>query len=714
MKKVMVYLFSIFAFLFMFTTKVDASQYQGVLGYDYSLNSTIFYFYIEDENVDKIYLYVDEESKGNLTYDDSGIYVINVPGDLKDKEYYYKVCYKDSTCVDTYDPFATTLSSNKDKNIVLDRGTLSVEGWNGVSNVNNSYDNNLIYAIEADKFVENINISSDGGNVNNSVFAKLIAPATYQSSGNISSQSIDVGFKYLVSLGITHLEVGNLYDSSNYFYPNVDYSSTSEALSTLMDYRNFIVGYKNEKMNIIARTNLLTPSDKLKQSLSILSSDFIKEGKINLTNPMMQRYILDVYSYWVSEYKIDGFYIEDANLYGEEYLNELITSLKDINSDLFIYADNSTEYKVSDKLQETLFGSLLNSNNEGIINGDFSENNFNTLVDSMFSGYYSDLSKIEQAKKIINNIGSFSGLDIYSKIKLVSGLGVKESLILSKIRMGYYTIFSSVGIPRVVSGNEFLNTTTIASSEIENTDDSDMICNSSKTFCYAIGDNKKIDWKYLVSNSTELSRMTKYRTRYAHQYPSEYTMKNSTGISYNKETIASGILHLVINYDAEYEGDTERSILIFNYSGNNVELNKISDKSYGSIAPILGKIAANDDSTTIYDYTMFSFTEIKEKKFAEWVYIIIAIVLFAGIFALRAFLIKMLKDKKGIDYNEYVKANKKDKKSKKNKEKKIKEESVFATYLSDDPLLNKKNRQKKEKEDNESNKVEENKDSNNE
>lgn len=697
MKKIGVYLLFVFAFLFLSTSKISASAYNGVLGYQYTSSNTTFYFYVDDENVVSVELFVNDESKGNLIYDNSGVYVITISSDLKNSEYNYKICYQDTTCVETYDPFAYTVSSQGNKNVILDTADVVVEGWDSVSYVNNDYYGTSIYAIEADKFSENINLDIIGEEVNNSVFNKLVSPATYKTLGSAAS-NISIGYDYLTGLGISHLEIDNLYDSNNYFYPNTKYSSNKDTYSPLREYKKLITMYKNKKINIISRTNLIEPGQKLKDSLEVMSSDFISDGKLNVENEMIKRYLIDVYKYWVNTYKVDGFYIEDASLYGQEFLNDLIVTLKGINKNIFVYTNNESEYKISDSLQEVLFGSLFTSNSEGILNGNYNEENFDRLVNNMFSGYYSNLDKYDDSKKVINNIGSFDGMDIYSKIKLIAGLGVRESEIIEKIKLGFYTIYASAGIPRVIAGNEFLNTTTIANNEIDATDEEDMVCNNSKTFCYGVGKKKTLDWKYLVTNPSELSRMMNYRVRYGHQYPNAYTMKNSISIKYDRNAISKGILFLTIEYDAEYAGETEKSILLFNYSSETVNLNKISDKDYKKVLPILGTIDDLDDETSIYGYTMFSFTEVKEKKFSEWVYILVTIGLFVLIFGIRAILVKTLKEKQGIDYNEYIKFNKQEKKNnKKNKKQnKVKETSVFETYLSDDPLL-KRSKKSKEK-----------------
>lgn len=693
MKKVLACIASIFAFLFVFSGEIQATEYDGNLGYDYSSSSTNFYFYIDDENISYIEIHIEGLEQGyKLLKDDSGIYVVNVEGNLKDKEYYYNVCYSDSTCKDTYDIFAPSLNTSGNKNVILDKNLLVNETLANSVTIETTTFNKSIYAIEVDKFVENINIAvSSEHPLEYSIFEKLIADTTYSSS--------KIGFSYLSGLGIKFVEMGDLYDDNNYYSPNQEYSSKLSNYSANTELKNVVVGYKNAKMNIVLRTNFLIPSNDFKSSLEMISPDYIVDGKINLNNPMMKRYIENVYKHWLQEYKIDGFYIEDASLYGTEFLNSLIVNLKEINEDVLIYtnSDNAGEYHTSNNLQDVLLGNLNNNSNEGILNGNYTEDNFQKLVNSMFSGYYQSLDKYDSATKVINNFGSFNGLDVYSKLKIIAGLATRESVISNKVKLALYSVFASAGIPRLVAGNEFLNTTIIPTSEIETTPALHMSCNNSKTICYAINDYKTINWEILESNGSDVATMMRYRTQYTYQYPSRNSMYNAKDIYYDTDVAKSGLLYLSIHYQARENGDPERTILLINYSDSKVDVSKISDKNYVNISPLNGKITGDDSNTSIYEFTFFTFTEVRNKKLANWAYILIAIGLMIIVFGTRAVLIKLLKNKHGIDYSEYVKQQKEQSKKNRKNKIKVKEPSVFETFLGDEPLFKQRAEERKKK-----------------
>ena len=86
-----------------------------------------------------------------------------------------------------------------------------------------------------------------------------------------------------------------------------------------------------------------------------------------------------------------------------------------------------------------------------------------------------------------------------------------------------------------------------------------------------------------------------------------------------------------------------------------------------------------------------TLTETKERKFPMIVYIIITFALLFAIFAIRAILIKVLENTRGIKYSELKAAERKNKKDKKKKGFSFKEEaSVFTDFI--DFGKNKKNK----------------------
>ena len=695
MKKIYGYIISVFTFFLFFSLKVNAAEYQGDLGYIYSPSSTEFYLLVNDDTVEKVELHIDGIESVEMSKESDVYRYVYTASDLNNTEYYYNICYTDSTCVAITDPFALTSNHNGDRNVILDVNSFSIGTWEGVSIKDATLYNNSIYALEAEKFVDNLEIvPQEGEVVTNSVFSKLSTKTTMKNQ-NGDTKDIVTGYEYLTKIGMKYLEVGNLYDSNNYFYPNTKFSSNIDKYSSIEEYQKFINAYKRYNMNVIARMDILNPGETLKNNFSVLNSDYIIDGKLNLANQQIQRYIKDLYRTWVEVYKIDGFYIIGADEYGKDLYDSLINELKDIiqGKQLFIYSDSNELgiYHTSDTLQDAMYGSLLDNSSNGVINGEFTKDSFSKLINAMFSGKYSDMSKYYESNYTINNFGSIEGLDVYSKMKIVSGTTSKASSINDKVKIALQLIFSSAGIPRIVSGNEFYNNTPV------NEFDSDFesvkkICAGQSSFCYAIGTDKKIEWLNSRGNSYQLNKLSNYRQMYMYQFPSFDSMRNMQTITYNEELVNKGILYLIFEYKTSRTGDMEKSILIVNFSTQEEVLDSLSQKDYSEVAALVGKVEVKEENIVIKGLTFFTYSELRGNNVPQWAYILICLGLVFLIFGIRGILIKQLKDKRGIDYKEYAYELKKGRK------KKHKEPSAFSQYLSENSIFKKKKNKKEENE----------------
>lgn len=695
MKKLLNCMISFVLFLFLFASKVEAAGYEGDLGYSYSPTSTSFYLFVEDENVEKVEIYIDGLDAVTMSKQDNIYRYIHTASDLKNLEYYYNVCYIDTTCKEIIDPFALTINDDGTRNIVIDIESISSSKWEYVTPITPTMYNNSIYAIEADKFVESLDVVPQEERViTDSVFSKL-SEKTVLKNQSEETKDIYTGYHYITKTGIRYLEVGNLYDENNYFFPNTKYASDLSMYSAIEEYQNFVSKYHSAGINVIARMDILSPNEILKYNFSVLSDEYIVNGKLNLSNPQIQRYVMEVYQHWASVYKVAGFYITNAEEYGETFYSSLVSQLRSLDqgNQLFIYNDSTNlgTYRTSDELQNSLYGSLLDNSNIGVINGEFSEESFMKLVNAMFSGNYSNISNYRYSNYVINNFGSLEGLDVYSKIKIVSGMTSKTSAINDKVKMALQIIFSSAGIPRVVAGNEFYNNNPVNEFG-EDFDDISKVCIEGSSFCYAIGEDKKIEWIYSRDKSYQLSNMSNYRQKYFYQFPSVDAMANLESFDYNKELINKGVLYFTFNYKAAKTGQVKKSIILINFSNEDVELESISNFDYSKVSSLVGKVEAGKEKTIVKGFTFFTFSEIKGSNIPQWVYLLVCIGLVFLIFGIRSILIKLLKEKRGIDYKEYAYEQKKGKKRKNNKKK---ENSILREYLGNEPIFKRKNKNKK-------------------
>ena len=148
--------------------------------------------------------------------------------------------------------------------------------------------------------------------------------------------------------------------------------------------------------------------------------------------------------------------------------------------------------------------------------------------------------------------------------------------------------------------------------------------------------------------------------------------------------------YLSFDYDAASINDIDNSYLIINYSDNEIDADNFSLNLKNGVT-LIGKLVADNEKTKLSAYSFMTLTETKERKFPMIVYIIITFALLFAIFAIRAILIKVLENTRGIKYSELKAAERKNKKDKKKKGFSFKEEaSVFTDFI--DFGKNKKNK----------------------
>lgn len=676
MKKYLLTLFLMISLFVFAPYMVSAQDYNGTIGYEPSGDKYIFYYYTEQTDASvTLNIYSGTDVVNAEMSKENGVF-ISLQSVAVGDEYNYTVCNAGgSDCKTVVDPFSPYLNNDGDANVILDISDAVTE-FSKLSTLSVPAYQKSIYALNPEKFVSNIT-PDNAGEFGYSIFDKMIAPASV--GGRV------VGVQYLKNSDYKYIEMSNLYNDKYYSNINPLYSNMTNENSAINEYQAMMTLYKTYKLNVILKTNFVNVSPELAASLNAISPSAVVDGKLNFNNHITKRYIKDVYVRWVKDYKIDGFYIEDSELYGADFLQEIITLIQNQDTGAFIYTNSATKgYKVSNKIQELLYGSLDSFDNKGILTNDPSEETLAELYKAMFSGYYGNPSEYNKSVYTINNFGSDNGLDIYSKVKGALGMASNNSEVANKMKMGLYIMYASAGVPRVVAGNEFLNTNI---SDGVGIDDADKACISTN-ICYLKGDLKNINWESLRDNGTLVDVLANYRTTYYYQYPSAFTLENAARITVDRELLKKGVIYLTFGYNATANGEMERSLFIINLSDVEVEMPKISDHQYGSVSPLIGRITAAEDTTSIATLTFYTFTEIRNITLPQWVYIAVALCLVGIIIGTKALFTYLLKKKRGINYADIKpEGGWKLKKNKSAPKTKQQDDSIFETFLFDDPLI---------------------------
>ena len=523
MKKNIIVTFMIIFFSLLFNgNTINASEsiktFDGDLGYIYSSSSTEFRIW--SSSASEIKLVIDGIGEKAMTKDDTtNVWLVGVSGDLSGYEYSYNIKYEDGTTYEgVLDPYGKYLNNGGTKNVVYNSNVSSFNEWYDIASSLVIKDRNkIIYGIDIDSFSAS---SSWNGLEENR--GKLLALNQTGTSYN----NILTGFDHVKNLGITYIELSDIIDSTIPFSVNKKYVSGNYAYSGSLELKQVINSYHNSSMGVIVSFDIESLSNKLtNEILNKIDKEYYPADQIDLDKYMVERYIEEVIVYWVKEYKLAGIKFENMVKFDVDFMNNLSSKLKEINSNILVYGDGSYESinenkagennlknlndvkMINGSLNYSLIGDVNSRDTKGILGGNYSENVIESLkfaflssVDngdinySLVNGVsYKNYWENENSYQIVNYLGTRNGLSVYDKLIINNLTGNK--IIAQKIVLAFGTLMVSGGIPYVEAGNEFLVS-------YRNFDkNADSICTENDAFCfYSNSDKKIIDWSYAYEN----------------------------------------------------------------------------------------------------------------------------------------------------------------------------------------------------------------------
>lgn len=699
--------FFIFAMMFLFFTVADKTNVAATennlmddLGYQYSTSRTIFKLY-SSEAID-VRVIVEDVENGTISLSKSegtNIWMGYIPGDLNGKEYSYYIKKEDgSEYYDVIDPYGKFINSTKTRNVIYSENLLvqPTEGEEQV--IEKAYlkvaeKNRIIYRINVSNFTSHITWS--GLNENRGKLLGLIEAGTVYSG-------VSTGYDYVSELGITYIELSNIFDDvlplaidNNYKTGNEQYSGNIELKSVVDKYYakgiGIILSFNYDLLNNYFSSNI----EKIDKSSYL--NDF---GKLDLSKEKTQLYIINLLKYYISEYTISGIMIENMADYSIEFINKITEEILKINSNAYIYGDGSYNVEndntagennleklnnismLNNSLTYGLFGNLNNNSEKGILDGNYDKEIIETIKFSMLSTVdngqidyslvkgvsYKNYWKNLKSYQIANYFGNKNGLSIYDKL-FVSSFA-SNSIIQEKIMLGYSLLMMSGGTPYIYSGDEFL------SSYLDASASSTSVCSGNGTeFCFYTEESKKIiDWSYAKNNENMVNSFKSYinfkKSDGEIAQTDAETIKKNVKI-YENENM-TGVIGYTRNYPNAYTKRTQKVFVLFNFSNNDYIINEKKEK--GTVG-LYNYNSSNRDGDEIYLNANSFYTEkkIKQPKVNSWVSLIIVLAIIGGLYFLNITLNKKLVEKKGYDikqikkkYRPFIKVKKEE--TEKNKE----------------------------------------------
>lgn len=425
----------------------------------------------------------------------NGLWYLKVDKNLKNMYYTYEVTVFGKTN-EVVDPYAYAAGINGLRGFITDLKEAHPLHWE--EDVSPTYVKNYTDAIIYETSIRDFTIYPHSEIINKGKFLGLI-----ESLGNKKITN-PIGLDYLVTLGITHLQLMPFfdfshesvdesyphdkynwgYDPQNYNIPEGCYSTNPQipyvriielkkAIMTLHKHNIYV------NMDVVYNHVFKYENSNLQKIFPDYYFRFDEEGKIcdgsgcgndiASENSMARKFIVDSVLFWAKEYHIDGFRFDLMGLLDLETINLIKEKLKDLNRFIMVYGEG---WNLETNLPEVNKAIIQNSSKMpdiGFFNDFFRDNVKGSVFSSADKGFINGKPNLEDEIKTcilgsnhlflsptqsINYVCCHDNLTLFDKL-ICTNKKDPESVRIDMLKLAFITIFTSQGIPFLQSGSEF-------------------------------------------------------------------------------------------------------------------------------------------------------------------------------------------------------------------------------------------------------------------
>ena len=470
----------------------DRFYYDGDdLGFTYSRKETSFALWAPLAS--SVILYVDNKKAYKMIRSDKGVYRYTIKKNIKNSTYHYYVTNSGVT-TRTLDPYGKASTINSKENVVLDFKQFIRNMHPKHPPKHKSYLDAIIY----EGHVRDLTIDPNTNIEHKGTFLGLAE------EGKVNKDGMPVGFDYIKSLGITHLQLLPIYDylttdeanpkdtynwgydPAQYFVPEGGYASdVNDPSSRIKDLLTLVSKYHAAGIRIImdvvfnhvyehqySSFEAVVPNYFFRRkedgsyfNASGCGNDFASERK------MARKLIVDVCKWWVSFYHIDGFRFDLMGLIDIDTMNLIKQETYKIRQDLTVYGEgwvmdsgynltlaNTNNYNCipcvsffNDTYRDFVVGNP-NSKTPGY---GLNNSNYHEQFKECFSGCSFNLlgpSKFDHPSCSINFVECHDNNTLYDKISIIAGLD--KDNILKRVNFINQLVMFSLGVPFFHAGQE--------------------------------------------------------------------------------------------------------------------------------------------------------------------------------------------------------------------------------------------------------------------
>ncbi|MEC0235077.1 type I pullulanase [Paenibacillus kribbensis] len=402
-----------------------------------------------------------------MSRDDRGVWSVALEGNWNRYYYMYRLEWADSTVHYAVDPYATAVSANGQRTVILDLAPTNPDGWEEDTGPTlERATDAVIYELHVRDFSMDTHFNT--GEKDTSAVQGKFAAFTYSGLKDTAGNSI--GLDHLQELGITHVHllpvadfhtVNDLaefktgynwgYDPQHYNVPEGSYSSNSaDPEARIRELKQLVQSLHTAGIGVILDVvyNHTYSVEKGPFEPVVPGYYYRTDEQGQLTNgsgvgnevaterPMVRKYIKDSLRYWAKEYHIDGFRFDLMGLMDTPTVEQLTQELRsEVRPDLLIYGEPWTGGESPQPLL-TLKGTqrdkgfaVFNDNYRSAIKGDsdgtgsgFATGAWNQEEQVLKGAFGAIHDFTAHPSESINYVTAHDNLNLWDKILTVRGL----------------------------------------------------------------------------------------------------------------------------------------------------------------------------------------------------------------------------------------------------------------------------------------------------
>jgi len=290
-----------------------------------------------------------------------GVYRFSLQGNHEGLKYRYMVLNSEAAA-ETTDPYAKCSTVNGEESVVADFSKLKVDFHRDALPVMNSPCDAVVY----EAHVRDMTISKRTDIVSKGTFKGLCEPGRKSEGGN------PAGFDYIVSLGVTHLQLLPIYDyktvdernpdskynwgydPAQYFVPEGSYASDlTDPLSRIKDLKEMVASYHEKGIRIVMDVvynhvfeyqssvfEKIVPNFYFRRKASGKMANTSGCGNdVATERPMVRKLIVDCCKWWIEQYGIDGFRFDLMGIIDCETLNLIKDMARQQDKSFILYGE---------------------------------------------------------------------------------------------------------------------------------------------------------------------------------------------------------------------------------------------------------------------------------------------------------------------------------------------------------------------------------------